>query len=51
MARDVLCEVSNCAYWGTGNVCNADQIYVVTHQQTKARTTEETDCQTFKAKG
>lgn len=51
MARDVLCEVSNCTYWGEGNLCNADSIYVVTHKQVKARTTEETDCKTFEPKG
>ncbi len=50
MAKDVLCEVNNCTYWGEGNVCNADRIYVVTHKQTKAKTTEETDCKTFVAK-
>lgn len=50
MARDVLCEVDNCTYWGKGNVCNADKIYVVTHKRSEARTTEETDCKTFKAK-
>ncbi|WP_174613407.1 DUF1540 domain-containing protein [Virgibacillus ihumii] len=47
MAKDVLCEVNNCTYWGDGNICNADRIYVVTHKQSKARTTEETDCKTF----
>lgn len=50
MAKDVLCEVNNCTYWGEGNVCNADRIYVVTHKHAKAKTTEETDCKTFEAK-
>ncbi|HET7580412.1 MAG TPA: DUF1540 domain-containing protein [Bacillales bacterium] len=50
MAKDVLCEVNNCEYWGEGNVCNAERIYVVTHQDQKAMTTEETDCKTFEPK-
>ena len=32
MAQDVLCEVNNCTYWGSGNQCNADAIYVVSHK-------------------
>lgn len=51
MPKDVMCEVSSCNYWGNGNLCQADQIYVVTHvEEEKARTTEETDCHTFKPK-
>ncbi len=49
MAKDVKCEVQNCTYWGQGNACNADSIYVVTHSQ-QAQRIEETDCKTFKAK-
>jgi hypothetical protein len=51
MPKDVMCEVSSCNYWGNGNLCQADQIYVVSHaDEEKARTTEETDCHTFKPK-
>jgi hypothetical protein len=48
MAKDVLCEVNNCTYWGQGNLCTADKIYVVSHRGAQAETTEETDCKTFK---
>ncbi|MCI1693682.1 DUF1540 domain-containing protein [Aneurinibacillus aneurinilyticus] len=48
MAKDVLCEVNNCTYWGNGNKCTADEIYVVSHKGKHASTTEETDCKTFK---
>ncbi|MDR6224366.1 hypothetical protein JOE21_000354 [Desmospora profundinema] len=33
MARDVLCEVDRCTYWGDGNQCRADKIYVVSHTE------------------
>ncbi|MFD1423723.1 DUF1540 domain-containing protein [Laceyella sacchari] len=46
MPKDVLCEVSNCTYWGQGNKCKADAIYVVTHKE-EAETSKETDCKTF----
>jgi hypothetical protein len=49
MAKDVKCEVQNCNYWGQGNSCSAESIYVVTHSQ-KASNFEETDCRTFKSK-
>ncbi|RUL49030.1 DUF1540 domain-containing protein [Lysinibacillus antri] len=49
MAQDVLCEVNNCTYWGSGNKCSADTIYVVSNKEGKeASTSEETDCKTFK---
>ncbi|RAS77087.1 DUF1540 domain-containing protein [Priestia endophytica] len=48
MAQDVLCEVSNCTYWGSGNKCQADEIYVVSHKGEEASNSEETDCKTFK---
>lgn len=48
MAKDVLCEVNNCTYWGNGNKCTTDEIYVVSHKGKHASTTEETDCKTFK---
>ncbi|MGG3572649.1 DUF1540 domain-containing protein [Bacillus gobiensis] len=44
----ILCEVNNCSYWGDGNKCTADAIYVVSHTGDKAKTSEETDCKTFK---
>ncbi|GFN32834.1 DUF1540 domain-containing protein [Paenibacillus xylaniclasticus] len=49
MAKDVLCEVNSCKFWGNGNKCNASSIYVVsrTHQP---RQSEETDCKTFEPK-
>lgn len=51
MAKDVLCEVNNCTYWGKGNKCNADAIYVVNHKGKHASTSGETDCKTFKREG
>ncbi|MGG3449272.1 DUF1540 domain-containing protein [Domibacillus aminovorans] len=48
MAQTVLCEVNNCSYWASGNKCNAETIYVVSHHGKVASTTEETDCKTFK---
>lgn len=47
MAQDVRCEVNNCNYWGDGNKCRADAIYVVSHTGRKASNSEETDCKTF----
>lgn len=47
MAQDVLCEVNNCKYWGEGNKCTADAIYVVSHKGEQAKDSEETDCKTF----
>lgn len=49
MAQDVLCEVNNCKYWGQGNKCKADAIYVVSHKGKQASNSEETDCKTFVA--
>jgi hypothetical protein len=48
MARDVLCEVKNCTYWQQGNLCSAEEIYVVSHKGEEAEDTKETDCKTFK---
>ncbi len=61
MAGDVKCEVSSCHYWGEGNRCEADSIYVVNSMaegtnmeagtiggRAQARTTDETACKTFK---
>ncbi len=48
MAEDVLCEVTNCAYWAQGNKCDADKIYVISNEGKEASTSQETDCKTFK---
>jgi len=49
MEQKILCEVSNCTYWGQGNKCTADAIYVVSHAEgEKASNSKETDCKTFK---
>jgi hypothetical protein len=50
MPKDVKCEVNNCTYWGQGNLCEADQIYVVSHAGRQAANDEETDCHTFERK-
>lgn len=47
MAQEVLCEVNNCTYWGSGNKCTAEAIYVVSKNGEQASNSEETDCQTF----
>lgn len=47
LAKDVLCEVHNCTFWEQGNLCVADQIYVVSHTGSQADTSKETDCKTF----
>ena len=48
MGQRILCEVSNCTYWGDGNNCNAKVIYVVGTHGKQAADSEETDCKTFK---
>lgn len=47
MAKDVLCEVHNCTFWESGNLCGADQIYVVSHTGSTADDQKQTDCKTF----
>ncbi|PIC64543.1 DUF1540 domain-containing protein [Sporosarcina sp. P13] len=47
MAKDVLCEVTNCNFWESGNKCSAEEIRVVTRKGKKARDSAETDCETF----
>ncbi|MBE6183915.1 DUF1540 domain-containing protein [Heyndrickxia ginsengihumi] len=49
MAKDVLCEVSNCVFWEDGNLCSADRIYVVSHSGKQALDQKETDCKTFQS--
>lgn len=48
MAKDVLCEVSNCVYNREGKLCSADAIYVVSRHGSEASNSKETDCHTFK---
>ena len=48
MGQRILCEVKNCTFWGTGNNCHADVIYVVSQTGNHAADSEETDCKTFK---
>lgn len=50
MARDVLCEVRSCTFWEQGNLCSAEEIYVVSNQAEEASHSEETDCKTFEPK-
>lgn len=47
MEQNILCEVNNCKYWHSGNKCNADEIYVVSHKGKQASNSEDTDCKTF----
>lgn len=47
MAKDVLCEVKNCQFWESGNLCGAEQIYVVSHHGETADSSRQTDCKTF----
>ncbi|MBB4826264.1 hypothetical protein HNO89_003523 [Sporosarcina luteola] len=48
MDQRILCEVNNCTYWGSGNKCHAEVIYVVSQNGNQAADSEETDCKTFK---
>ncbi|SEM69933.1 DUF1540 domain-containing protein [Lihuaxuella thermophila] len=50
MPENVMCEVNSCTYWGQGNLCRADEIYVVNKYEKQASDSEETDCKTFKPK-
>ncbi len=47
MAKDVLCEVSNCVHNINGKSCGADEIFVVSHSGRQAHNSQETDCRTF----
>lgn len=47
MAKDVLCEVSNCVHNLNGKSCGADEIFVVSHKGRQAHNSQETDCKTF----
>ncbi len=52
MPKDVLCEVNECNFWGEGNRCRAEEIYVVVSGQVvnEVNSTEETGCKTFQPK-
>ncbi|WP_153126727.1 DUF1540 domain-containing protein [Peribacillus tepidiphilus] len=47
MAQDVLCEVVNCVHNREGKLCDATQIFVVSHKGKEASSSIETDCKTF----
>lgn len=48
MGQEILCEVNNCKYWSDNDRCGAQSIFVVSQRGKTARTSEETDCKTFK---
>lgn len=48
MAKDVLCEVSSCRHWDSGNKCGAETIFITAAKE--AQTSSETDCHTFENK-
>lgn len=64
MAQEIRCTVSNCGFWGNGDVCEAEKIEVAVTGSAGARmdagrmvgagrraaTSEETCCVTFKPK-
>ena len=35
MSQEIFCEVNNCKYWGSGNKCKANSIYVVSQKVKK----------------
>lgn len=41
MAKDVLCEVTNCHFWESGNQCGAEEIKVVTRKGKKQKTPQK----------
>jgi Domain of Unknown Function (DUF1540). len=45
--QDLKCTVDTCSYWGSGNHCTASGIEV-NNQSSKANTSDETVCKTFK---
>jgi len=59
----INCTVDDCVYWGSGNICKADEILVTINEATgsagrlelgemgatkNAKTSYETQCKTFK---
>ncbi|MCI4139726.1 DUF1540 domain-containing protein [Bacillus vallismortis] len=47
MEEKFLCAVNHCPFWGIGNICTADAIYVVSLTGETADNSRETDCNTF----
>ena len=47
MMSNLKCTVDTCHYWGSGNQCTANGIEV-DHQASRARTSADTACKTFK---
>lgn len=50
MSQEILCEVSNCQFWKSGDRCSASAIYVVSKKGKMAKSSAETDCKTFQPK-
>jgi len=51
MAKDVMCTVESCKFWGQGRRCNATAIEVnVDNGGTRAGYAKETNCHTFESK-
>lgn len=50
MPQNVKCEVNNCSFWGSGNMCKADEIFVISNTGLEAKEQKETDCHTFEPK-
>lgn len=49
MAKDVVCSVDSCTYWGHGNKCSANKVNVNnSHSADRAYKSDETNCETFK---
>ena len=44
---NLKCTVDTCNYWGNGNRCTADSIEV-NNQASNAKTSDDTNCKTFK---
>jgi len=36
-------------FWEEGNLCSAEEIYIVSHTGTQAENQRETDCKTFES--
>lgn len=49
MAIDVKCEVKSCVFNQAGQLCGAEEIFVVKHSE-NPKTSEDTDCKTFEAR-
>lgn len=48
MAKDVVCSVDSCNFWGQGNKCQAESIMVNNVRPMEhAHRSDETNCETF----